>query len=302
VTVTDNTIPTFAAIPAICSGTAAPALPATSTNGITGTWSPATISNTSEWHLYLHSECRSVRNSCDLGRDGDRQHRSDLRCDSCDLFRHSCSCTSCYIDERHHGHLVASYYQQYREWHLYLHSECRSVRNDYATLDVTVTNNTVPTFAAIPALCSGTAAPALPATSTNGITGTWSPATISNTTSGTYTFTPSAGQCATATTLDVTVTDNIIPTFAAIPAICSGTAAPALPATSTNGITGTWSPATISNTTSGTYTFTPSAGQCATTTTLDVTVTDNTVPTFAAIPAICSGTAAPRFLQHRRTA
>jgi large repetitive protein len=170
------------------------------------------------------------------------------------------------------------------------------------TLDVTVTNNIVPTFAAIPAICSGAAAPTLPATSTNGITGTWSPATVSNTASGTYTFTPSAGQCATTATLDVTVTNNTVPTFAAIPAICSGTAAPALPATSTNGITGTWSPATISNTASGTYTFTPSAGQCATATTLDVTVTDNTFRPSLRFLRFAPAQLLRRFLRHRRTA
>ena len=53
-------------------------------------------------------------------------------------------------------------------------------------------------------------------------------------------------------------------------------------------LAGTWSPATISNTTSGTYTFTPTPGLCATTTTLDVTVTPNVTPTFNAIPAFLS--------------
>ena len=52
----------------------------------------------------------------------------------------------------------------------------------------------------------------------------------------------------------------LISTFAAIPAFCSGSVAPTLPGTSTNGITGTWSPAIISNTASATYTFTPAVG------------------------------------------
>ncbi|MPT34643.1 MAG: gliding motility-associated C-terminal domain-containing protein, partial [Flavobacterium sp.] len=45
-----------------------------------------------------------------------------------------------------------------------------------------------------------------------------------------------------------------------------------LPTTSNDGYTGTWLPATVSNTATGTYTFTPDAGQCAKTTTLTVTV------------------------------
>ena len=50
-----------------------------------------------------------------------------------------------------------------------------------------------------------------------------------------------------------------------------------MPATSTNGVTGTWSPA-INNTATTTYTFTPSIGQCANTTTMTVTV--NPVPSM----------------------
>src|SRR5206468_2589528 len=128
---------------------------------------------------------------------------------------------------------------------------------------------------------------ALPATSTNGITGTWSPA-LDNTATTTYTFTPTAGQCATTTTLTITVTPNVTPTFSPVAAICSGAALSALPTTSNNGITGTWSPA-LDNTATTTYTFTPTAGQCATTTTLTITVTPNVTPTFAAVAPVCSG-------------
>src|SRR4029450_6030511 len=96
----------------------------------------------------------------------------------------------------------------------------------------------------------------------------WNPATISTAAAGTttYTFTPTAGQCATATTtVDVTVTDPVTPTFDPIGALCVGATAPVLPAVSNNGVTGTWNPATISTATAGTttYTFTPDAGQCA---------------------------------------
>jgi hypothetical protein len=77
----------------------------------------------------------------------------------------------------------------------------------------------------------------------NGINGTWNPATISTATAGTttYTFTPDAGQCATATTtVDVTVTGAVTPTFDPIGNLCIGATAPALPAASNNGINGTW--------------------------------------------------------------
>jgi hypothetical protein len=115
----------------------------------------------------------------------------------------------------------------------------------------------------------------LPSTSTNGITGTWSPSTINTSSSGTttYTFTPDAGQCASTATLNVTVTALTTPTFTALAPFCAGQTAPTLPSTSNNGITGSWSPATVNNSTSGTYTFTPDPGQCAGSATLNSTVT-----------------------------
>jgi gliding motility-associated-like protein len=94
---------------------------------------------------------------------------------------------------------------------------------------------------------------------------------LDNTTTKTYTFTPTVGQCATTTTLTITVNPSITPTFTVVSPICSGGSLSALPTTSNNSITGTWSPA-LDNTTTKTYTFTPTVGQCATTTTLTVTV------------------------------
>jgi gliding motility-associated-like protein len=49
---------------------------------------------------------------------------------------------------------------------------------------------TVPTFTLPSSICSGSVAPTLPTTSTNGITGTWTPATVSNVTNNSYVFTP----------------------------------------------------------------------------------------------------------------
>src|SRR5690606_4963510 len=109
----------------------------------------------------------------------------------------------------------------------------------------------------------------LPGTSNNGIFGTWSPG-INNTSTTTYTFTPNAGQCANTQTMTVTINQPAIPTFDAIGPICSGTNF-SLAGTSNNGFSGSWSPA-INPTMTTTYTFTPDAGQCATTTTLQVVI------------------------------
>jgi gliding motility-associated-like protein len=155
------------------------------------------------------------------------------------------------------------------------------------TLSVTVTSNATPSFNPIAPICSGAAAPTLPGTSTNNITGTWSPPTVNNTASGTYNFTPTVGQCASGTSLSVTVNPNVTPTFNSIAPFCSGTTAPMLPGTSSNSIAGTWSPATVSTSTSGTYNFTPIAGQCASIASLSVTV--KPVFTSNVSAQICSG-------------
>jgi gliding motility-associated-like protein len=72
------------------------------------------------------------------------------------------------------------------------------------TVTVTVTPGTTPTFNAVNPICSGTTLTALPTTSNNGITGTWSPA-LNNTATTIYTFTPTTGQCASIATLTITV-------------------------------------------------------------------------------------------------
>src|SRR5207344_1787145 len=115
--------------------------------------------------------------------------------------------------------------------------------------------NITPTFTPVAPICSGATLAALPTTSNNGITGTWSPA-LNNTATTTYTFTPTAGQCATTTTLTIVVNAQITPTFTQIGPFCQNSIAPALPASSNNGITGTWNPAVINTTIVGTTTYT----------------------------------------------
>jgi len=128
---------------------------------------------------------------------------------------------------------------------------------------VTVTAPVTPNFNAIADFCFGTTAPLLPSTSLNGISGSWSPAVVSNTASGNYTFTPNTGICANPITISINITPLTIPSFSAIPPFCEGTTAPLLPTTSLNGILGSWTPSLISNSSSGTYNFTPNTGQCA---------------------------------------
>jgi gliding motility-associated-like protein len=211
-----NITPTFAAVAPICSGGTLSALPTTSNNGITGTWTPA-LNNTA---------------------------------------------TTIYTFTPTAG-------------------QCASA----TTLTITVNQTTtIPTFTAVAPICSGDTLSALPTTSNNGITGSWSPA-LNNTATTIYTFTPATGQCASAATLTITVNQLATPAFTAVAPICSGGNLDALPTTSNDGFTGTWSPA-LDNTSTTTYTFTPTAGQCASIATLTITV--NTAPAFT-ISEGCNG-------------
>ncbi|TAI49594.1 lectin-like domain-containing protein [Flagellimonas allohymeniacidonis] len=144
-----------------------------------------------------------------------------------------------------------------------------------------------PLFDAVPPICAEEDLTALPTTSNNGITGSWSPA-LNNTVTTTYTFTPSSGECATETTLEVTVIPNTVPIFDAIMPICPGDILPPLPTTSNNGITGSWSPA-LNNMATTMYTFIPNPGQgCVAETSTEIVV-QGIIPEFEAVGAICAG-------------
>ncbi len=60
----------------------------------------------------------------------------------------------------------------------------------------------------------------------------------------TWTVTDECGNSTTCTT-QVAITAQVTPTFNTVGPLCQNSVAPALPTTSNNGITGTWSPATI---------------------------------------------------------
>jgi len=117
------------------------------------------------------------------------------------------------------------------------------------------------------------------------------PASLTANTS--YTRLAKDNSCNTTLTLStgswfVTVNPNVTPTFTSVSPICYGEVLSALPTTSNNAVTGTWSPG-LNNLATTTYTFTPTAGLCATTTTLTITV--NTIPTITGTtPASRCGT------------
>jgi hypothetical protein len=142
-------------------------------------------------------------------------------------------------------------------------------------------------FTQVPAICDGSFLAPLPTTSNNGIEGLWSPA-LNNTTTTTYTFTPTAGQCGTGASMTIAVNLNATTSFTQVEAICEGDVLSALPTTSNNGIAGSWSPE-LNNISTTTYTFTPDAGQCGIEATMTIAVNPNATPSFTQVDAICEG-------------
>ncbi|MEC4004806.1 gliding motility-associated C-terminal domain-containing protein, partial [Flavobacterium sp. SUN052] len=168
-----------------------------------------------------------------------------------------------------------------------------------STAQITINPIVSPVFTPISSICQNSVATSLPLTDNNGITGTWSPATIDTSTLGTttYFFTPdNPAQCSTSASMDILITTPITPTFSAVANICQDFAPPALPTTSSEGVVGSWSPASIDTSVPGNYsfTFTPNSGQCAVNGSLSVTIdAPSIVPTFNAIANICQDLAAP---------
>ncbi|MFY8188696.1 MAG: BspA family leucine-rich repeat surface protein [Flavobacterium sp.] len=146
----------------------------------------------------------------------------------------------------------------------------------------------IPTFDIPTEYCVGSVIPALPLVSDNGVLGTWTPA-LNNTATTTYTFTPAAGQCGSATNLTINIVPpGIAPIFTQVSPICVGANLLPLPTTSSNGISGIWTPALNNNATT-TYIFTPLVGQCATATSMTIVVNNNAPLVFTQVAPICAG-------------
>ncbi len=153
---------------------------------------------------------------------------------------------------------------------------------------------TTPTFDPIGPFCAGTNF-TLPTSSSNGISGAWSP-NINNAVTTEYTFTPTDLTCASPVTLTVVISNSVTPTFSQLGPYCIGDVF-TLPSTSTNGIQGSWSP--VPNTAQTTdYTFSPINNTCATQATMTIAVSASTTPSFTPINPICLNGTAPALPQN----
>src|SRR5690554_6173755 len=109
----------------------------------------------------------------------------------------------------------------------------------------------------------------------NNTVGTAETITVSPTVTTTYTVTgEDINGCTNTDEITIGVTQKIDPEFDNVVSICTGETLADLPTISNDGITGTWSPA-INNTQTTTYTFVPTADQCANEFSLTIEVVQN---------------------------
>ena len=266
VVINEKVNPVFDSVDTICSGEIITEFPATSLNGITGTWSPALDNTVTTTYTFTPNdgECANPINTTItvLPNTESTFNQMDAICEGESLTLPLNSI------EGITGTWLPAIDNTLTTEYTFTPSpnQCASE----ATMVVTVTPLIIPAFTEIGTICFGDTLSDLPTTSINNITGTWSPA-INNTVSTEYAFTSDDGQCALNTTMTITVLEEIEPEFTQIDPICIGQIISPLPQISNNNISGTWTPA-LNNLETTTYTFTPESGQCSYSTTMTIEV------------------------------
>ena len=284
VVVNSGLTPTFTAIPSICSGGTF-TLPATSLEGIIGTWSPAINTTATTTYTFTPNagQCAVPTTlTVDVGAGLDYVN-----------VQFPESATIC------EGNSVSIFGQVYEAGLTDPNTQAAGIVAEYGVF----TSNTDPSTWPPSAWSTGTYNPlSLLNPNNDEYVGT-----VSGLVAGTYYYafrfslngcsfqyggySASGGGFWGGSNVNgiITVTPSIVPTFTQVPPICSGSVLSNLPTTSLEGITGTWSPA-INNTATTTYIFTSDVGQCASNTTMIIVV--NPLPTVTATPlsqSICSG-------------
>ena len=216
-TVNPSQTPTFNPVGPYCSGSVIPALPTTSNEGITGTWSP--VINNAATTVYTFTptvgQCASVANttiiinplplvsvspSSDNICDGDILTLTANGADSIYSWSPNINISSTTSNPVNVNPSVNTTYTV-------IGTDINGCTGQ-ASAVITVSPIVTPIFPPIPALCVNDTPPLLPTTSINGITGTWSPSTINTSASGTttYAFTPDdPNQCGETITTSVTI-------------------------------------------------------------------------------------------------
>jgi len=299
--VSSEIITVFDSIVPLCQNSIPPVLAGISTNGITGNWSPATI-NTSFAGITTYTFTPDT-GQCATGFAMEIEILNEL-IPSFATIGPLCQNTTppALADSSLNGvtgsWLPATINTTTAGATTYTFTPDDGQCSSIFTMEIVVSAGQSASFMPIGPLCINSNPPALPDTSVNGISGSWNPSVINTSVTGNtqYTFTPDSAQCASAITIQIEITDQIVPQFTGIGPLCQNTVAPALPSASTNGITGMWNPSVINTTIFGTtvYTFTPDSGQCAGVTTMAIQITNELTPLFNNIGPLCQNSTPPQ--------
>ena len=284
--------PTFDLVGPICAGDILSPLPITSNEGIQGSWTPSVINNTMTTTYIFTPNLDECARSTSLSIF---VRQLDIT-PTFDIISPVCAEAIPILRTVSNEGIIGSWdpptidvtrSRTYIFQPVSDPNQCAGPTNLY--IEILSSGSVTPDFAPIDAICAGDLLAPLPPTSTNGITGTWSPV-LNNMMTTEYMFTPNdPNQCATSQTLTIVVNPIVTPNFALIDPICAGDSLAPLPTTSLNGITGTWSPA-LDNTKTTAYIFTSNdPDQCATPQTLTIVVNSNVTPIFDSINPICVG-------------
>ena len=298
ITVNLNT-PTFTQVAAICNGEVLAVLPTTSTNGVTGTWSPA-LDNTATTIYTFVPDATQPGQACAVNQTMTITVNPLITPTFTQVYPicngEALAVLTTTSDNGITGIWSPAIDNTATTLYTFVPDATQPGQTCVVNQTMTITVNPLitPTFTQVDPICNGEALGELPTTSNNGVTGTWSPA-MDNTATTIYTFAPDTTQpgqaCAVNQTMTITVNPLITPTFSQVDPICNGDVL-ALPITSNNGLTGTWSPA-IDNTATTLYTFVPDATQpgqaCAVNQTMTITVNQTVIPIFDSVAAICEG-------------
>ncbi|MFM1915043.1 MAG: hypothetical protein RLZZ531_712 [Bacteroidota bacterium] len=155
---------------------------------------------------------------------------------------------------------------------------------------VHITPSTVPSFNLSDSICLNGQL-SFPTVSNNFISGTWSPP-FNNQNSANYTFTPSINniaECLVSVQHEVVIVPPTIPNFSFVNSLCEGSTF-ALPTSSDNGISGTWS-IPFNNQMTTNYTFTPDTtsilGSCSPSVNETIAIIPSLSPSFNFLDSLC---------------
>lgn len=150
----------------------------------------------------------------------------------------------------------------------------------------------IPTFSFAIMYCDGDNVPDLPDLSDNDVMGSWSPSSIDNLQSNTYTFTPDSGECADPIDVFIEIHDNPQPGISGSTTFCSGgsTTLEADSGYSSYMWSNNSTSASITVATAGTYTVTVTDNDgCTGSSSVMVTESSSLMPTISGDLSFCSG-------------